>query len=253
LWSGAALDKGGLGQAGMGVAAGDVDDDGLPDLVVTNFQRDTSTLYHNLGEFLFEDATEQVGLRAPTYDPLSWGVTLADFDLDGELEIYIANGHIYPQADQVPAAGTSYAQTNLLLAREGGRFVDVSRQAGPGLAVVESSRGLAVGDLEGDGDLDLVVANVDAPPTLLRNDTERRGAWLLVDVPGALRVVVEAGRRRFVRHRVIGASYLSASDPRFHFGLGPVTRIDRLTILWSDGRESRRADVVPNRLIKIQR
>ncbi len=236
LWSGAALDTAGNAQAGMGLAAGDLDDDGLPELFVTNFYRDASTLYQNLGDLVFEDVTVRLGLREPTFMPLSWGAALADLDHDGDLDLFVANGHIYPQADLVEAAGTSFRQANLLLRNDGGRFLDAGGEAGPGLAVVESSHGLAVGDVDGDGDLDLAVSNVDAPPTLLRNDTERAGSWLAVDAPGALRVTLTSGGRRQLRHRVLGASFLSAGDPRFHFGLGGAAGAERLELLWPDGR-----------------
>ncbi len=240
LWSGAALDQGGNAQAGMGVATGDVDADGRPDLVVTNFWRDASTLYRNLGDLVFEDATRPLGVHDASFLPLSWGTALSDLDLDGDLDLFIANGHIFPQADEVPEAQAGYAQKNLLLAREEGRFVEVSDRSGPGLEVVESSRGLAVGDVDGDGDLDLAVSNVDAPPTLLRNDTPRgrdRDAWLLVDAPEALRAEVRAGGTRWVRHRVLGSSYVSVSDRRFHFGLGTAATVDRLRLVYPDGRE----------------
>jgi hypothetical protein len=269
LWSGAALDQGGNAQAGMGVATGDVDADGRPDLVVTNFWRDATTLYRNLGDLIFEDATRPLGVRDPSYQPLSWGTALADLDLDGDLDLFIANGHIFPQADDVPSAQTSYAQRNLLLAQEGGRFVDVSEGAGPGLEVVESSRGLAVGDVDGDGDLDLAISNVDAPPTLLRNDTSRettgaepgttsRRSWLLVDAPDALRVEVLAGGVRSIRHRVIGSSYVSVSDRRFHFGLTAPTdpadprRIDRVSLQSPTGRELVVTGLPVDRVVVIQ-
>ena len=253
LWSGAALDSAGNGQGGMGLAAGDTDGDGDPELLVMNFGRDVSTLYENLGDALFADVTVSAGLAEPTFMPLSWGAALSDFDLDGDLDIFIANGHIYPQADEVPETAVGYAQANLLLANEGGRFSDVGARSGPGLAVLASSRGVAVGDIDNDGDLDLAVANVDAPPSLLRNDSKRRGAWLLVDAPGALRVVAEAGGRRFVREGLIGASFLSAGDPRFHFGLGPVDTVERLRVVWLDGEETLRTDVAVNQLVVVRR
>ena len=140
LWSGAALDANGAAQAGMGVAAGDYDDDGDLDLFVTNFAQDSSTLYRNEGKGLFTDVSEAAGVRAPTYAPLSWGTAFADFDLDGDLDLFLANGHIYPQADSAPEAGTSYAQANLLLANRGdGRFTDASRESGPGHAAARAT------------------------------------------------------------------------------------------------------------------
>ncbi len=185
--------------------------------------------------------------------PLSWGTTLSDLDLDGDLDIFIANGHIYPQADLAPLAGTSFKQTNLLLLNDGGSYVDVSGKSGPGLAISESSRGLAVGDLEGDGDLDLAISNVDAPPTFLRNDSKPRGSWLMIDAPEVLRATVETGTSELLRHRVIGASYLSVNDTRLHFGLGSAQRVDRLTLLWPDGRRTRMHDLSVNRVVVVGR
>jgi hypothetical protein len=251
LWSGAALGGGGASQAGMGVAVGDYDGDGLPDLFVANFSEDCCSLYRNLGRCLFEDRTLASGLHEATFAPLSWGALFADLDLDGDLDLFVANGHIYPQADTTPGSDTTYAMRNLLFENEGGKFVDRSAESGPGLAVVRSSRGVAMGDLDGDGDVDFVVSNVDATPTLLRNESPRRGAWLLVDAPGALRVVVEAGGRKLARDLVCGGSYCSASDPRFHFGLGPVSKVDRLTVRWPDGRTTVREGVGVDRILKV--
>jgi hypothetical protein len=249
LWSGAALSESGMAQAGMGLATGDLDADGLAELLVTNFSKDSTTLYRNLGDLVFEDASRALGVRDPTFQPLSWGASLSDLDLDGDLDLFIANGHIYPQADDVPSAGMSYGQRNLLLAWEDGRFVDATERAGPGLEVSESSRGVAVGDIDGDGDLDLAVSSIDAPPTLLRNDSPAGASFLLVDAPGALlaevSIVEGAGDgavvRRWVRHRVLGGSYLSVSEPRFHFGLGaapgPSPPRLRLRLVRPGGRE----------------
>jgi enediyne biosynthesis protein E4 len=251
LWSGCALDANGQAQAGMGIATGDFDGDGRPDLLVTHFADDSSTLYRNLGDCLFADVSVRYGVHRPTYGPLSWGTCLEDLDLDGRLDLFIANGHIYPQADRVEGLG--YAQANQLLAWSGDAFRDVSAQAGPGLSVKASSRGLASGDLDGDGDVDLVIANVDAPPTLLRNDSPRRGAWLLIDAPGAVRVTVTAAGRTFVRYAVRGGSFASASDPRMHFGLGPVGRAEEVRVRWADGRETVLRDVEVGRVVHVAR
>ncbi len=253
LWSGAALDANGAAQAGMGIATGDVDGNGLTDLLVTNFAQDSATLYLNQGRCFFVDDSVRWGVHDPTYAPLKWGTLLEDFDLDGDLDLFLANGHIYPQADDPPATGTSYRQTNLLLENTGKRFVDRSAEAGTGLAVRESSRGVAVGDIDGDGDLDLVISNVDAPPTLLVNESERRGHWLLVDAPGALRVTIESGGRTWMRDAVAGGSYVSAGDPRFHFGLGPQTRLERVRVLWPGGSERVLADVEVDRVLHVAR
>ena len=252
LWSGAALDAGGNAQGSMGVAAGDTDGDGDPELVTTNFWADASTLYRNEGEALFTDVARATGVAEPSFMPLEWGTTLSDLDVDGDLDLVIVNGHIYPQADAVPAAGPGYKQRNLLLANERGQFTDVTGAAGPGFAVVESSRGLAVGDVDEDGDLDLAVSNVDAAPTLLRNDTAPSGRhWLLIEAPGAIRVEARAGNARWVRHRIIGGSYLSVSDPHFHFGLGAVERVDALVVDYAGGASASWRNVEVDRVLRL--
>ncbi len=252
LWSGAALDAMGNAQAGMGLAVGDLEGDGLPDLVVTNFYKDVSTVYRNLGDFVFEDVTRKLGVAESTWAPLSWGATLADLDLDGDLDLFIANGHIYPQADLAPRAGTSFRQPNLLLVNDGGSFRDVGDAAGPGLAVTEASHGLAVGDVDGDGDLDLAVSNVDAAPTLLVNEAAAGGGWLMVDDPAAIRLCARAGRFVLVRHRVRGGSFLSVDDGRHHFGLGDAARVDRLVLERTAGRLLLR-DLPAGRLLVLPR
>ncbi len=262
LWSGAAFGSEGAAQAGMGIASGDPDGDGFLDLFVTNFAEDYNTLYRGDGGGFFRDVTEEAGVAGPTFEPLSWGAAFADLDSDGDEDLVVANGHIYPQVDRHPELGATYAQRNLLLENLGsGRFRDASGSAGPGFGVTLSSRGLAAGDYDNDGDLDLLISNLDAPPTLLRNDTPRRGSWLTVilEVPpgkgtaiGTV-VTVKAGERTLIRDLESSGSYLSAEDPRLHFGLGGSKRVDRLEVRWPDRTRTVLTDLDADRFVTIRK
>jgi len=258
VWSGCALDANGAAQASMGIAAGDMNGDGLLDLVVTNFSQDFSTLYRGLGQGLFEDASEETGVGPITYLPMSWGVAFADFDNDGDLDLVIANGHIYPQIDRHPEIAGTFRQKNLLLENRDGRFYDVTARAGPGFEALESSRGLAVGDFDNDGDLDIAFTNLDAPPTLLRNDSPG-GSWIEIDcrLPGGganpigTTVTIRSGGRVQRRDIASGDSYLSSHDPRPHFGLGAARRVDSIDVRWPDGGHTFRSDVAAGQIVTI--
>ncbi|HSQ50726.1 MAG TPA: VCBS repeat-containing protein, partial [Nitrospiraceae bacterium] len=156
-------------QAGMGADAGDYDGDGRVDLVLTAFAHDRNTLYRNIDGSRFEDATAAAALSATTFVRMGWGTAFLDADLDGQLDLFFANGHIFSDIDKYPELGETYRQKNQLLINAGGRFRDVSERAGAGLQLARVGRGLAVGDLDNDGDPDLVVSNMDDPPTLLEN------------------------------------------------------------------------------------
>ena len=259
VWSGCALDAGGAAQASMGIAAGDVFGTGRLDLFVTNFSEDYSTLYRNLGDGAFEDVSEETAVGPPTWKPLSWGTALADFDADGDLDLVEAEGHIYPQIDRHPEFLGTYAQPVLLLENRGGTFADVTDAGGPGLAEKGAHRGLAVGDYDNDGDLDILVLRLDAPPRLLRNDTPG-GAWLTVvpqpksggpPPPGTV-VRVTAGGRTFVRDVAAGDSYASSHDPRLHFGLGGAAVADAVEVIWPDGSISRRTAVPVRQFLVVR-
>jgi hypothetical protein len=259
LWSGCGLDRNGAAQAGMGVTIGDANGDGYADVFVTNFAEDQSTLYLADKTGVFGDASIPAGVGLPTFLPLSWGTSFADLDCDGDLDLVVANGHIYPQVDQHPDKGQTYAQRLLLLENVGnGRFVDASDRAGPGFATPRVARGLAPGDFDGDGDLDLLVTALDAPPALLRNDSAR-GNWLIVACEAAgtpvigTRVEVEAAGRVLSRDVTSSDSFLSCPDPRPHFGLGSATVVDRLTVRWPDGTTTLRNAVPANQVVPVRK
>jgi hypothetical protein len=246
LWTGAAFDANGAAQAGMGAEVADVDGDGNLDIFVTNFAEDFSTLYRGLEEGLFKDASTESGVGELTYTQLSWGTAAADLDNDGDLDLAVANGHIYPQVDEFPQFGLSYRQSNQLLENTGGgRFVDATASAGPGFQAVRSSRGMAAGDYDNDGDLDLLITELDERPSLLRNDSPV-GSWLTVVLevaPGqgpviGTRVRVTVGKKQMIRDAASSGSYLSVHDPRLHFGLGTASVADRVEVLWPDGTSS---------------
>jgi hypothetical protein len=230
--AGVALNADGRAQAGMGADSGDYDGDGRLDIADSAFAYDTNTLYRNLGDGTFEDVSLRAGVASPTFESMTWGLAFLDADLDGDLDLYYAHGHLFPQVDEYPDLQESYAQRDQLFLNEGGRFRDVSATAGRGLLVRKASRAVAVGDLDDDGDPDLVVSAMDDEPTLLENVQESGHHWLGIRLrrdgpnPFAIgaRVTVEQGEgRRQVREIRSGGGYLSQSDLRALFGLGDRT------------------------------
>ncbi len=248
----------GLAEAGMGVDFGDVDNDGFLDLYVTNFANETNTLYANNGRGEFLDVTARVGLAHPSHMPLGFGAKFLDYDHDRFLDLFVVNGHVMDViADVNPE--WSYAQPNQMMRNTGGRFEDVSAAMGPGLEVVEVSRGAAVADYDNDGDLDILITNIAARPTLLRNDGGNRQHWLQVELVGARHrdalgsrvtcTTVEGTRQ--VRERQSGSSYLSGHDHRLHFGLGECTVAD-LEIDWPDGTVQSVTGVHADQVLRLE-
>ena len=252
LQAGVAYNGDGELEASMGVDAGDCDGDGDLDLYVTNFYGETNTLYLNSGDGTFVDATSERGLAAPTVGYLGWGTRFFDFDFDGDLDLFVANGHVYPQVDATSAGGR-YAQRNQLFANEGsGTFVAVEG-GGPGLLVQKSSRATISGDYDLDGDLDLFITNIDDSPTLLRNDTDA-GRYLVVQIdPETVGTWVRltAGGRTQVRSVGGAAGYLGHSDVRLYFGLGQAERVERVEVRWPDGAVTRLEDLSANKLLSV--
>jgi hypothetical protein len=270
--SSSAFDQNGAAQASMGVAVGDADGDGFLDLFVTNFSEDFATLYRGLGGGFFEDVSRSSGVGPLTYRPLKWGTAFADLDNDGDLDLVVANGHIYPQIDRHPELIGTYRQRNQLLENRSVRddaaagapaeppFRDATEAAGPGFQILRSHRGVAVGDFDNDGRLDLLITALDEPPELLHNEGPA-GSWLTVvcEVPGGTAipigtsVTVTAGGRKLVRHIAAGESYLSTHDPRLHFGLGRAERADEVLVVWPDGTRTLRHDVPARQFLVVRK
>lgn len=267
--SGIALNENGREQAGMGLGVGDYNNDGLVDFYITNFSDDSNTLYRADGDANFTDATYQAGLGEPTIPFLGWGTAFIDFDNDGWKDILVANGHVYPKVDKFQW-GTSYAQQMTLfrnlrpdIKTKQILFDRVPANPKSGLAEAMCARGLAVGDLDGDGRMDAVVNNMDASPTLLRNVTIGQNHWLTLKLVGNVskktprdaigsKVFVTVGgvRQRF--DVTSGASYASQSDQRVHVGLGASDKIEKLEIIWSNGETETVKIPAVDRIITIE-
>ncbi len=260
LEAGVALSEEGLEQAGMGLAVGDYNNDGSFDIFVTNFSQDTNTLYQNEGEGLFGVMTYLAGLGVPSLPYLAWGTGFVDLDNDGFLDIFIANGHIYSEIDQF-ALGSTFRQPNQLYRNLGnGRFIEVTEQVGGSLLVKQSSRGVAFGDYDNDGDLDILITNLDERPVLLRTDSTNHNHWITLRLVGTksnrdaigARVAVQLGDRVLTAEVRSGGSYLSHNDSRIHFGLGDETRIQRLEVRWPSGLVETFGDLSADRFFLVR-
>ncbi|MHC4219827.1 MAG: CRTAC1 family protein, partial [Planctomycetota bacterium] len=264
---GCAYNRDGSAEAGMGIAIGDVDGDGELDLFVTHLRGETNTFYRAGASGSFQDATDASGLGLSSIGFTGFGTGLIDFDHDADLDLVIVNGAVKRRSRQWPDAATDefwkiYAEPNLLYVNDGtGRFRNASKQAGPMCGRAEVSRGLAVGDFDGDGDLDLVMTHGGGPGRLFRNDMPKQGRWLMVravdpelnrDALGAV-VKVSAGGRTLQRIILSTFSYASTSAPVAHFGLGSVDRVDEVTVRWPDGMRERFAGPPLDRVVELRR
>jgi hypothetical protein len=242
--SGFAVNEEGRAQSSMGIGIGDYNHDGKADIFITTFSDDYKTLYRNDGDGSLTDVSFKVGLGMPTIPFLSWGAGFLDFDNDGWLDIFIANGHVYPIADKTEW-GTTWAQRPLLFRNiDGKRFQEVPPATGSGLADVITARGAAFGDLFNDGHIDVVLNNLDSIPTLLRGVVKNGNHWITLKLVGGpksprdaigAKVFLTSGGARQRADVLSGGSYGSSSDPRVHFGLGTSTKVDKVEIHWPDG------------------
>ncbi len=256
--AGCAFDENGTAMSGMGAAVADYDGDGWLDIVRTNFSDQVTTIYRNNGDGSFHDASIGAGMGV-NRKYLGFGVSFGDFDNDGWKDIFIANGHVYAQlASRNLHIG--YRQRRTLYRNAGnGRFADVSAEAGPGIMAELTGRGCAIGDLDNDGRLEIVVNNIDAAPSLLRDRGKNDNNWLIVKLTGTksnrsaigARVVLQADGRQQMGEVMSGSGYYSQNDLRLHFGLGKSGRVEKLTVRWPAGGEQTIGDLAVNRLIAI--
>jgi hypothetical protein len=256
--AGVGFDRNGKPLAGMGVDCADLDDDGLPEIFVTNFSEELNTLYANRGEGHFEDVTEQAGLGSG-YLPLGFGTRMYDYDNDGDLDIHVTNGHVIDNV-KLYQPNLTYRQKDLLYENTGGKFKDVTDAGGPALAAERVGRGLAVADYDNDGDLDVVISSLGGRPALLKNDGAGKGNWIAIRARGSksngfglgTTVIVETSAGRQVREINNVASYLSSNDIRLHLGLGEARTVQRLELRWPSGTTQVLKDLPVNQIHLIK-
>jgi hypothetical protein len=264
--AGAALSAEAKPQAGMGVSIGDYDRDGKLDVVKTNFAGDTDSLYTNLGDGNFEDRTYPGGLGVNTR-LLGWGVGFFDMDNDGWLDLLMSNGHVYPEVDQ-SNADLKYAEHKYLYRNlRNGRFEEVTDKGGPGILERAPARGCAFGDYDNDGDIDIVVNCINAPPQLLQCDSTLNRNWIKIKLVGTKsnrsgigsRVIVTATTSPEAQKPLVqidelrsGGSYFSQNDLRMHFGLDQAKQVESVEVRWLSGRIDQFRNLDVNRLYVLQ-
>ena len=258
LERGVALNEDGQEQAGMGLAIGDYNLDGKLDIFKTHFAADTSALYSNDGKGAFTDVTASAGIGVETRY-VCWGTGFADLDNDGYPDLFVVTGSVYPEVEKTfpdsPHRTPRYVFRNL----GGKKFEELIEEAGPGVAAVHASRGCAFGDFDNDGDVDILIANMNEPPSLLRNDLGGTNHSIKVKLIGVqsnrgaigARVIARYGAKQQAQELLAQSSYLSVSDPRLHFGVGEADTAD-LEVRWPNGAKERFLRVAADQLLTIK-
>jgi enediyne biosynthesis protein E4 len=256
LVAGAAASADGGYKAGMGIALGDLDGDGLVDLAVTNYFGESTTFYRNLGQGFFADHSSMINMAAPTRQLLGFGIAFLDVDNDGWLDVLSANGHVLDPRPQIPwMMPLQIMQGSLQV-----KLIDVSETAGAPFRVPHLGRGLAAGDLDNDGRLDAVVVVQNEPLVYLHNRTEQHGHFIALALEGTksnrdavgARITIRAGGRSQVAQRYGGGSYQSAGDPRVHFGLGDASTVESLEVRWPSGQVDQHTGVTTDRIYRLR-
>lgn len=258
LERGIALNEDGMEQAGMGVGVGDFNLDGYLDILKTHFADDTNILYRNDGKGNFDDVTIASGLGVETRF-ISWGAGIQDFDNDGWPDLFIATGNVYPEIEKKISSYPFKTPRLIFRALGNGKFEELIEEAGPGIAAAHSSRGAAFGDFDNDGDIDILVINLNEPPSLLRNDLKAQNHWLMVKLEGTKsnrsaihsRVTVRYGGRAQTQEVLSQASFYSVNDWRLHFGLGLAATAD-VDIRWPDGAVQKLTAVKADQILKVK-
>jgi hypothetical protein len=257
--AGVAVNGDGQEQANMGVAVGDYDGDGWLDLFLPHFSDDTPLLLRNVkGEF-FDDLTYAAGMAVNTRY-VCWGVDFADLDNDGWLDLFHVTGTVYPEVEKVYPDYKFKTQRVVYRNLGNGSFEEVSDLCGPAVLESHASRGCAFGDFDNDGNLDVLIMNLSEPPSLLKNENRSGNHWLVVKLVGTrsnrsaigARVAVTAGGRRQIREVLSGSSYISQSDLRQHFGLGPAPRVDQIEVRWPSGQGEKVGSAEADQFVTIQ-
>ena len=256
--AGVAFNEDGHEQAGMGADAVDYDGDGWFDIVKTNFSDDTPTLYHNNHDETFSDVTLEAGLGTST-QLLGWGTLFVDVDNDAWPDVFMANGHVYPEVDRKGISNTFRERKSLYWNEHNGKFKDISLQSGAGITTPFNAHGVAAADIDNDGTLEILINNSHDPPSLLKNNGPH-GNWIILRLIGTksnrsaigARVTVRTGGHRQMQEVRSGSGYISQSDFRLHFGLGPTTSVDSLEIRWPSGAVQRLQNIRANRVVEVR-